>query len=196
MTIYETRKSIRKYKSDQLPDDLLREILEAGRVAPSAKNRQPWKFLVAKGEKKAEILDEMEKGIARVKKSPFMPEKFKNGLASADNTLRIMREAPVLVLVLNTHSHNPYGLNFSGKRVSEIHDSLSIGAAVENMCLRAAELGVGSLWIANTVYAHKEITKYLGTKDQLACAVVFGYPDEAPEGRPRKAYEEVVEEII
>ena len=191
--IYEERKSIRKYKPDMIPEDTLREILEAGRLAPSAKNRQPWKFLIAAGPKKSEILDAMEKGIARTKKSPFMPKRFKKGLISAENTLRIMREAPVLVLVMNTHSGDPYGLNFAGKRVSEIHDSLSIGAAVENMCLRATELGIGSLWIANTVYAHREITEALGTKDQLSCAVIFGYPDEKPAGRPRRTFEEIVE---
>ena len=191
--IYADRKSIRKYQPDMIPEETLRDILEAGILAPSAKNRQPWKFLVATGTRKEEILNEMEKGIARTKKSIIMPERFKKGLASAENTLRIMREAPVLVLVMNTRSGDPYGMNFAGKRVSEIHDSLSIGAAVENMCLRATELGIGSLWIANTVYAHKEITAYLQTKDQLSCAVVFGYPDEKPAGRPRRKFEETVE---
>ena len=191
--IYADRKSIRKYQPDMIPEEMLRDILEAGILAPSAKNRQPWKFLVATGTRKEEILNEMEKGIARTKKSKIMPERFKKGLASAENTLRIMREAPVLVLVMNTRSGDPYGMNFAGKRVSEIHDSLSIGAAVENMCLRATELGIGSLWIANTVYAHKEITAYLQTKDQLSCAVVFGYPDEKPAGRPRRKFEETVE---
>ena len=191
--IYEERKSIRKYKPEMIPEDVLRQILEAGCAAPSAKNRQPWKFLVAVGDKKEEICALMEKGIAKQKKSRMMPEKFKKGLASAENTLRIMREAPVLVLVMNTHSGDPYKPVMFGKRVSEIHDSLSIGAAVENMCLQAAELGIGSLWIGNTVYAHKEITAYLQTKDQLSCAVIFGYPDEKPAGRPRRKFEDTVE---
>ena len=191
--IYEERKSIRKYKAEEVPEDLLREILECGRLAPSAKNRQPWKFLVARGETKEKICSLMEEGIAKQKKSRMMPEKFKKGLASAENTLRIMREAPVLVLVMNTHSKDPYKPVMFGKRVSEIHDSLSIGAAVENMCLRAQELGIGSLWIGNTVFAHSEITGYLGTKDQLSCALALGWPDEQPQGRPRKKFEEVVE---
>ena len=67
MSIYEERKSIRKYKPDMIPDETLREILEAGRLAPSAKNRQPWKFLVAVGEKKEEICALMEKGIMKQK---------------------------------------------------------------------------------------------------------------------------------
>ncbi len=192
-SIFEKRKSIRKYKPDEISKEVLTKILEAGRVAPSAKNRQPWRYAVFTGNRKAELLCEMEKGIEKSKRSLFMPKKYRNGMASAENTLRIMREAPVVVLVFNTLSGNPYPPIFAGKRVSEIHNTLSIGAAVENMLLAATELGIGSLWIGNTVYAHKEISKYLGTKEQISCAITFGYPDETPEGRPRKALEEITE---
>ncbi len=193
MNIFEQRKSIRKYKETEIPKEDLLKIIEAGRLAPSAKNRQPWRFVVLTGDKKEKVLEKMEKGINRSKKSIFMPKKFRNGMASAENTLRIMREAPVVVLVFNILSGNPYPPVFAGKRVSEIHNSLSIGAAIENMLLKATEMGIGSLWIGNTVYAHKEITSYLGTKDQLISAVTFGYPNEEPEGRPKKSIEEITQ---
>ena len=189
--IIEKRKSIRKFKTDEVPEELIRQMLEAARVAPSAKNRQPWRFMVIKGESKERILLEMEKGIKASGKSLFIPKKFRNGLVSAENTLRIMREAPVVILVFNTLSKNPYPPVFAGKRISEIHNTLSIGAAIENMLLCATGLGLGTLWIGNTVYAHKQITRYLGTKEQLASAVAVGYPDEEPEGRPRKTLDEI-----
>lgn len=197
MDIYTKRKSIRKYKSaedgGEVTKEQLTQILEAARCAPSAKNRQPWRFVVYTGQAKAELLDCMEKGIAKQKKSLFMPKKFKNGMASAENTLRIMREAPVIVMVLNTHSNNPLKPVFAGKRISEIHDTLSIGAAIENMLLKATEIGVGSLWIGNTVYAHDEMSAYMKIDCQIAGAVAFGIADEVPEGRPRKELEEMVE---
>lgn len=43
-----TRRSIRKYKSDQIPDELLEKILRAGMQAPSARNKQPWHFVVVR----------------------------------------------------------------------------------------------------------------------------------------------------
>lgn len=190
--MFAERKSIRKYKPDPISEEDLRTILEAGRVAPSAKNRQPWEFIVFTGVPKEEVLAEMEKGIEKQKKSLFMPKKFKQGMASADNTLRIMREAPVIILVLNIRHGNPYLPVFAGKRVSEILDTLSIGAAIENMLLAATQLGIGSLWIGNTVYAHKEITSYLGTRHQLAGAIALGYANETPEGRPKKSLDEIV----
>ncbi|MEE3495655.1 MAG: nitroreductase family protein, partial [Butyrivibrio sp.] len=55
------RHSIRKYKAEAVNRDDIKKILEAGILAPSAKNRQPWKFIVVEGDKKAEALDVMEK---------------------------------------------------------------------------------------------------------------------------------------
>ena len=149
--MFAERKSIRKYKSDEVPEELIKQVVEAARVAPSAKNRQPWRFISFSEKAKEELLDAMGKGIEKQKKNPFMPKKFKQGMVSADNTLRIMREAPVIVIVINTLSNDPLKSVSYGKRISEIHNSLSIGAAIENMLLKATELGLGSLWIGNTV---------------------------------------------
>jgi len=57
--MFAERKSIRKYKPDPISEEDLRTILEAGRVAPSAKNRQPWEFIVFTGTPKDEVLAEI-----------------------------------------------------------------------------------------------------------------------------------------
>ena len=46
----QTRRSVRAYKADPVPDDLLHQVLEAGRLAPSAVNKQPWRFIVVRDE--------------------------------------------------------------------------------------------------------------------------------------------------
>jgi nitroreductase len=48
MDVIKTRRSIRKYKSDPVPENVLNQILEAARFAPSSGNRQPWHFIVVK----------------------------------------------------------------------------------------------------------------------------------------------------
>jgi len=56
--IISERRSIRKYKKDPIPDETLERILEAGRLAPSAANRQPWYFIVVKDENvKSRLVD-------------------------------------------------------------------------------------------------------------------------------------------
>lgn len=191
--MFADRKSIRKFKDIPVDNELVKDVVEAGRVAPSAKNRQPWRFISFSGSAKEDLLNAMEKGIEKQKKNIFMPKKFKQGMASADNTLRIMREAPVIVMVINTLSGDPLKSVSFGKRISEIHNSLSIGAAIENILLKATQLGLGSLWIGNTVYAHKELADYLGIKQQIAGAVALGYADEVPVGRPKKTLDEILE---
>ncbi|MBS7615256.1 nitroreductase family protein [Candidatus Bathyarchaeota archaeon] len=48
MEVVKTRRSIRRYKPDSVPDEILNQILEAARLAPSAGHRQPWHFIVVK----------------------------------------------------------------------------------------------------------------------------------------------------
>lgn len=85
------------------------------------------------------------------------------------------------------------GVVDADSRFVEICDTLSIGASIENMLLTATEIGLGTLWIANTCYAYKELTEYLETTQQLVGAIALGYADEKPIQRPRKQLEDIVE---
>ena len=55
------RRSIRKYTNEDVPNELIEELIECARLAPSAKNRQPWKFLIVKNSTKDKIADVMIK---------------------------------------------------------------------------------------------------------------------------------------
>lgn len=190
--IYE-RRSIRKYKSDVVKKEDIDAIIKAGMQAPSAKNRQPWKYIVYTGESKNNVLDEMEKGLVRERDGKKLLPKSQNNLPDAFHTLQVMREAPVLIMILNENGKSPYEGIDTEERVMEICDTLSIGASVQNMLLVATELGYGTLWIANTCFAYDELVRCVGTTGQLVGAISLGYPDEHPSPRPRKAFDEVVE---
>ncbi len=187
------RRSIRRYKDKPVSKEIIEQIIDAGRQAPSAKNRQPWKCIVFENEAKAELLSCMERGLEREYKGEAVLPKSRFGLTDARHTLRIMRQAPVVIVVLNTNGESPFLPIDEDKRVSEICDSLSIGAFIQNMLLEAQELGMGTLWIANTCFAYPELVEYLQTEEQLIGAVALGYPDEKPAARPRKELEEIVE---
>ena len=187
------RRSIRKYKPQLIDKKLIGEILSAAVLAPSAKNRQPWKFIVYSGSSKDELLTKMEEGLFKTKKElAHMPDS-EYMLSDAFNTLKIMKEAPTVIMVLNTNGSSPFRDIDTFARITEICDSLSIGAAIENMLLKATKLGIGTLWIANTCYAYNELVEHIGTNAQLIGAVALGYADEAPAARPRKSLDDVVE---
>ncbi|HCW52561.1 MAG TPA: nitroreductase [Clostridium sp.] len=187
------RRSIRKYKSQDVNIETINMIIEAGIAAPSGKNRQPWRFIVFKGDKKEELLDKMECGIERELNGDAKLLESKGGISDAKNTLRIMREASVIIMILNKNGKSLFEEINPDERVVEIVDIFSIGAAVENMMLQAENLGIGTLCIANTCYAYDELTSYLNTDSQLVGALALGYADEKPNPRPRKDFNSIVE---
>ena len=70
------RKSIRKYKSDAIRKEDIDTIIQAGILAPSAKNRQPWKYFVYTGNQKENLLNVMEKGLIRERDGKKIITKF------------------------------------------------------------------------------------------------------------------------
>ncbi|MBO4997837.1 MAG: nitroreductase family protein [Lachnospira sp.] len=191
-SIYQ-RRSIRKFQDRNVPTELINQILDAGRVAPSAKNRQPWRYIVFANEYKNQLLEAMECGLKREEEGITDLPKSQYGILDAKNTSAIMQKAPVIVVVLNTNGRSPFLPVDNDERIVEQCDLLSIGASVENMLLMAEDLGLGALWIANTCFAYKELTSFLNTKEQLTCAIAIGYADESPKQRPRKDLGDIVE---
>lgn len=187
------RRSIRKFLKKDVPPELISSIIDAGRYAPSAKNRQPWKFIVFGNESKQRLLDRMECGIKREENGAAMLPNSRSGLPDARNTLKIMRKAPVIVIVLNTNGNSPFLPVNNDDRITEICDSLSIGACIENILLKAEEYHLGTLWIANTCFAYNELSEHLNTNDQIIGAIAVGYTDENPVQRPRKPLDAIVE---
>ena len=188
-----SRRSIRKFSNKSVPIELIDEMLDAGRMAPSAKNRQPWKYIVFGNEKKEELLYHMKQGLIREEQeTPLLP-KSSFGIPDAKNTLRVMQEAPILIIVINTNGCSPFLPIDSDGRITEMCDLLSIGASIENMLLTAENLGLGTLWIANTCFAYTELMEYLKINGQLVGAVAAGYADEKPMQRPCKEVEEIAE---
>ena len=169
------RRSIRRFRPDAVPRELIDQVLEAARLAPSGKNQQPWRFAVYGGEAKRALLPGS-----------------RAGLADAANTLRIMRKAPVTILALDACGDDPFAKSEGGLRVADLVNTLSMGAAIENLLLAAQELGLGALWIANTFFAYPELCACLDGPFRLASAVALGYAGEAPQARPRKPLAEIV----
>lgn len=184
------RRSIRKFKNTPVAHEIIEEILRAGSLAQSSKNRQPWKFIVTTGQAKEEVLAVMERGLEREAQQPLLPESAVY-IGGAHNTLNIMRQAPAVIFVVNTRGLDLLTPQNAENRVFEICNAQSIGAAVENMSLAAVEAGLGSLWICDTYFAQQELCTWLG--GELAAAFALGYADEEPAPRPRKSWSETVE---
>lgn len=186
------RRSIRKYRNICIDKQIIEEILLAGSLAPSSKNRQPWRFVVVSGNAKKDMLNVMKEGLEREKKQPLLPESVRYH-GGAEYTIRIMEQAPVVILVANSLGIDIHKQLNAEERVYEICNAQSIGAAMENMTLTATEHGLGSLWICDTYFAYDELNRWLDADGELIAAMTVGYADEEPAARPRKALGEIVE---
>jgi nitroreductase len=172
------RRSIRNFTDKPIPIEMIREVLEAGTWAPSAKNGQQWRFTVLTGEAKRKLTDLFRSKLESRSRSVAFSE-MGSSLASCG----IMERAPVLIVVWNS------GLN------GWPSEEYSIAAAVQNMLLKAHSLGLGSLWIADVYYAEDELAEHLGKSWKLMAAVAMGWPAETPKPRSKLTVDEVAEFI-
>lgn len=179
------RRSIRKFLDTPVPQNLIEMVIQAGTMAPSAKNRQPWRFVVVENEKQ-DMLQAMKNGIEREKRESGLLPGSKKFISGAEYTKRIMQQAPITIFVLNSLEEALYQHVTMEENFYHLSNIQSIGAAIENMLLTACDLGLGSLWICDIDFAYHELLKWLGTNEQLVAAIALGYADENPVKRPRK----------
>lgn len=180
LQVIEKRRSIRKFTNEKISKEIILDILNCGRLAPSAKNRQPWFFVVVSKEVKDEI-GKLMIDYGNSEEYALKCIKY-NCNKSLSFTGDIITKGEVLILILREKDDNWL-----------IADSLSIGACVENMCLRATDLGIGSLFISDIVNVDFDVLKLLDYESmELSCALLLGYPNQDPKMRPRKELESMV----
>ena len=184
MKSIEARRSIRKFKPLPVPQNIVHTVLRAATLAPSGKNKQPWKFYVIQGDKRQEVADVMWKGIQRLEESGI-------NTGSAKFSLKIMEQAPVTIIIFNPSSKNPFLKRDTIEVFSDVVDIQSIGAAIQNMLLAALDFGLGSLWICDIFAAYEELSDWFDEKGEMIAAVSLGYPDQFPNARPRHPVEDV-----
>jgi len=169
MDIYEVlqnRRSVRKYKTDQVPEEKLVKILEAARIAPSWSNKQCWKFIVVSDPDKKRLLAES------------MPD---------DNPAKkaVGEKAP-LVLVLCA---DPKASGHQDKKDYYLLDS---GLAMQQLMLAAHAEGLGTCWVAWFDEAKARSACAVPPEYRVVALTPLGVPEKQPSSRPRKDLEDIV----
>lgn len=127
---------LRRFKPDPVDQTVLEELLELATLSPSAKNDQPWRFVVLQGKSKEALLkriaDVLEKALAAG--SPT---------GSLRTSMRAMEEAPVVMVVLNPLTRT--GLTKGYTYAKFLVDTQSVGAAIQTLLLAAQSMGLGDM---------------------------------------------------
>ncbi len=196
----EKRKSTRIFLTGELPKECIEKILLCGMRAPSPKNSQPWHFCVVQSDdKKNRIAGILEKELQELKKENQLKKIQRPDIQQAFSSVEILRTAPVVIFVYmdnSIYSMHDDGLRWDlhAKDVECTHIQ-AIGAAIQNMLLAAADMGIDSLWMGDIFYAYHALTEYLGEKGCLMAAVALGYGADSFGKRSRKGIQEKVKWI-
>lgn len=161
------RQSDRKYETRPVDKELVMKCIEAARLAPSACNSQPWKFVVVDD---PVLLKEMADAAQGMGMNKFS------------------HEVPVIVAVVLEK------MNLSASIGSVIKDKeyslLDVGIAVEHFCLQAADLGLGTCIMG--WFNEKKVRKMLGIgRKRVPLLLTLGYPASETRNKIRKPVEEM-----
>ncbi len=182
------RRSVRKYREKQVPENLIRRILEAGRFAPSAGNSQPWKLVVVRDK---EMIDEMERDVVRLCKifkffldwrRPGLMGKIAWFYSQMSIRLRPNDLHPIPFGAINLIADGKLGLFHGPPTVILImkdkrgvgNPDLDCGICGQNMVLTAYSLGLSTCWVG--------FTKLLGYLPKWKKRLGIQYPYELIEG--------------
>jgi len=185
MTVLEginTLRSVRKFRMDPVPDEVLKKILEAASKAASGSNTQPWEFVVVRDPKqKAQLKDPMLRTWLQRLSNSGMSDRMRVVYDEATEMLRNTEKVSVIVYCC-------VDLNRVGK--SEEVRYASIYPAVQNLMLAAHALGLATCLTVHgstPTRGEPEVKRILGVPEhiKIACLIYLGYP-AVRLGRPKR----------
>ena len=164
-----TQRAIRQFKSDPVPEELVRKLIESATKAPSGGNSQPWRFIVIRdAESKRQIGKYYKQAWDAAYGAQSAATLEDRVRTSAANLAEHMHEVPVLILACIEHDGSP-GTMGRGS---------SIFPAVQNLLLAARGLGLGSVITSLHKRYEQEIKDLLGIPENVETAALLpiGYP--------------------
>ena len=192
-TFLRTRRSIRRFKTDPVPDSVLRDILHTATFAPSAHNRQPWRFIV--------LTDSSAKAhLSNAMAEEFQRDLEKDNLPAVEIAKKVAKSqeritgAPVVVILCVDMSEMDNYPDERRKKAEYIIGIQSAANAGMQLLLAAHAEGLGGVWVCSPMFAQEIVQEALNISKQWEPQAMFllGYPLEIPAFRGRKAIEEVM----
>ena len=171
LELIRTRQSDRSYSDKPVENEIIDRILEAGRMAPSACNTQPWKFIIVND-------PELKTRLSEAASARLL------GMNSFVN------QAPLLLVVIREKANMSSRIGATVK--NKDYSLIDIGIASENICLQARAEGIGSCMIG--WFDEKLVKNILGipASKRVELIITLGYPAKELREKRRKPLKEVV----
>ena len=189
-----SRKSIRGYKPDPVPDEILREIIEIAGHAPSATNSQPWEITVIKGKVKEDIVrGNIEMSNSGVEPHPDIPRHNLEGKYRQRQVAVAIELFKLMGITREDREKrkewNQLGLRFFNapvalilcldKQAGQIQPVFEIGTISQTICLVALDHGLGTCIENQGIVYPEVIRKFAGISEskRIITSIAIGYPD-------------------
>lgn len=194
-TMYSMR-AIRRLKSDPIPEETLKKIVEAGVHAPSGGNRQDWGFVLVRDPElkrfiRDHYLETQKKLQARNPPPADIPPARQRVMKAAAYLSEHMHEAPVLLLACALKEYPPWAHN---PRASTATVHGSIYPAVQNILLACRAHGIGATLTTTHCFFEDELKQKLGVPEnmEISALLPLGYP----RGKLGKTTRKPVDEVL
>lgn len=188
----QTRRSIRRFKPDGVPDSVINDILTTATFAPSAHNRQAWRFVVITDlSVRIQLADAMAADFQRdLAKDAVPAEKIQ---AQIKRSKERITSAPVAILLCLDMSEMDFYPDEKRNKAEYIMAVQSVAAAGLQLLLAAHAEGLGGVWACWPLFAQETIQRNLKIPETWEPQGMFflGYPESIPDLRDRKGIENV-----
>ena len=192
-----SRRSIRKFRQEDVSADTIRLLLDAARLAPSGSNLQPARFIVAQSPAAKETL-------SRYTPYKFIAKASVIFVCCADLTAMTTRDNRVGEL-LNEGVFEGVDIDMNDPAATspvlddaavKAYLSMNVAIAIEHIVLKAVDLGLGSCWLGR--FDRDKVKEYLSLDESIYPVVLLpvGHPDQSPKERPRFALDKLVLKTI
>jgi len=188
-----TRRSIRRYQPEAIAPEVLRRIVEAGTWAPSAHNRQPWRFVVLTEATQREALATTMGNLLRASRTADGDDSTDIDGDVARSYARITSAAAAIVAFLTLEDMDVYP-DPKRARAEELMAVQGVAMAVQNILVAAHAEGLGACWMCAPLFCQEEVGAALGVPShwQAQALLTLGVP--ASKGKPpvRRPVDEVL----
>ncbi len=188
-----TRRSIRRFKPDPVPDSVIQNILATATFAPSAHNRQPWRFVVI-------TTQEIKENLAEAMAVDFERDLIRDGLSPEKIQAQIKRSkeritsAPVAILLCLDMSEMDSYPDEKRQHAEQTMAIQSVAAAGLQLLLAVHAEGLGGVWACWPLFAQETIQKILDLSELWEPQAMFfvGYPGDEPKNKEMKNMQSLV----
>ena len=192
----ESRRSIRAFKPDTISDEIIMDLLESARLAPSGCNSQPWRFKIVKDTETKAKLQNIAFNQKFVSQAPVVLvvcadiQGYLDGRTSGIQDLGkvgVFNESICEILHKATKKKSQIAIETLRQSVA-----FNVAIAIEHIVLRALDFGLGTCWVR--LMNEKEIRTLFGWNDNTypVALIPIGYPKENPSSRKRKPIKDFI----